>query len=113
MQLLAFPLASSNQFLWQASDIASMLSLILGGISMSFLGIFADPAIKLSLYFVAVAWVCAVLACAVWVALAFLKEDFSTIWPVKVRVPANEWPKSGVQPACRWGQCGHRCQCRS
>lgn len=52
---------------------------------MTVFKVFVDPAIKLTLYFVAVVWVCAVLGCAVWVGYSFLHENFGAIfWPVKV-----------------------------
>lgn len=90
-QLLSFPLSSSNQFPWHKSEIISLLSVVLGGFSMSFIRALANPALKLTLYFVAVVWVCSVLTCAVWVGMAFLKENFGIIWPVKVRRAGRSW----------------------
>ena len=62
----------------------AIINIILGGFSLSFVGVFANPAMKLTLFCISVVWVCSLLSCAVWVGLSFLKEDFGSIWPVKV-----------------------------
>ncbi len=44
-----------------------------------------NPVLSTVACFGALAWMCGLLACAIWVGRAFIQENFVILWPIKVR----------------------------
>jgi hypothetical protein len=83
VQLMSFPLSASDKLPWANQPILHGLCGFLASLSLT-KRILHDPVLSTVACFSAIVWVCGLLACAIWVGRAFIRENFVVLWPIKV-----------------------------
>ena len=82
-QLLSFPLSASGKLPWADQPILHALCNFLASLSC-IKRLLHDPVFSTVACFSAIVWVCGLLACAIWVGRAFVRESLVVLWPIKV-----------------------------
>jgi hypothetical protein len=84
--MLQFPLTSSQYLRLDSLLVTGYFQKFLFSLTLTSVSFLAmTPRVKLIFFCGASVWVYSVLLCAFWVARAFLRQDFSVMWPIKVR----------------------------